>query len=68
MKKLILLYHQIKGENNMLTIIKWLILLSCSMLGMVILATDPTQQSLGFILAFGCFLLFALDFARNFID
>jgi len=68
MKKLILLYHQIKGENNMLTIIKWLILLSCSMLGMVILATDPTQQSLGFILFLGCFLLFALDFARNFIN
>ena len=52
----------------MLLIIKWLILLSCSMLGMVILATDPTQQSLGLIITFGCFLLFALDFARNFID
>jgi hypothetical protein len=57
-----------KKGKTMLTIIKWLILLSCSVLGMVILATDPTQQSLGFILAFGCFLLFALDVARNFIN
>jgi hypothetical protein len=52
----------------MLTIFKWLILISCSVLGMVIIATDPTKQSLGFILAFGCFLLFALDVARNFIN
>ena len=52
----------------MLTVIKWLILLSCSMLGMFILATDPSQQSLGLILAFGCFLLFALDVAKSFID
>jgi len=52
----------------MLTVIKWVLLLLCSVLGMVIIATDPTQQKLGFILAFGCFLLFALDFARNFID
>ena len=52
----------------MLTVIKWVLLLSCSILGMVILATDPSQQSLGFILAFGCFLLFALDVARNDIN
>jgi len=52
----------------MIIIIKWLILLSCSILGMVIIATDPTEQSLGFILAFGCFLLFAIDVARNFIN
>ena len=52
----------------MLTVIKWLIFISCSVLGMVIIATDPTQQSLGFILAFGCFSLFALDVARNFIN
>jgi len=52
----------------MIIIIKWLILLSCSILGMVIIATDPTEQSLGFILAFGCFLLFAIDVARSFID
>ena len=52
----------------MLTVIKWVLLLLCSMLGMIILATDPSQQSLGFILAFGCFLLFALDVARNDIN
>lgn len=52
----------------MLTVIKWVLLLLCSVVGMVILATDPTQQSLGFILAFGCFLLFALDVARSFIN
>ena len=68
MKKLILLYHQIKGVNNMLIVIKWVLLLLCSVVGMVILATDPTQQKLGFILAFGCFLLFALDVAKSFID
>ncbi len=52
----------------MLLVIKWVLLLLCSVMGMVILATDPNQQSLGLILAFGCFLLFALDVARNFID
>jgi hypothetical protein len=52
----------------MFTLIKWVLLLLCSVVGMVILATDPNQQSLGFILAFGCFLLFALDVARSFID
>lgn len=52
----------------MLTIIKWVLLLLCSVMGIVILATDPTQQRLGFILAFGCFLLFALDVAKSFID
>jgi hypothetical protein len=41
----------------MLTVIKWVLLLLCSVLGMVILATDPTQQSLGLILAFGCMYL-----------
>ena len=52
----------------MIIIIKWLIFLSCSILGMVIIATDPNHQNLGFILAFGCFLLFALDVAKSFID
>lgn len=52
----------------MLTVIKWLLLILCSVIGIVILATDPTQQKLGFILAFGCFLVFALDVARSFID
>lgn len=52
----------------MLIVIKWVLLLLCSVVGMVILATDPTQQSLGLILAFGCFLLFAIDVARNDIN
>ena len=52
----------------MLIVIKWVLLLLTSVLGIVILATDPSQQSLGFILAFGFFLLFAFDVARSFID
>jgi hypothetical protein len=52
----------------MFTVIKWVLLLLTSSLGMVILATDPNQQLLGLILTFGCFLLFALDLARSFID
>ena len=52
----------------MLLVIKWVLLLLCSVVGMVILVTDPNQQSLGLILTFGCFLLFALDVAKNFID
>ena len=52
----------------MLIVIKWVLLVLCSVMGMVILATDPNKQSLGLILTFGCFLLFALDVARNFID
>ena len=52
----------------MLIVIKWVLLLLTSVLGIVILATDPSQQSLGLILAFGCFLLFALDVARSFIN
>ena len=51
----------------MLTVLKWLILIFISVLGMV-MATDPNYQTTGLILAFGCFLLFALDVARNFID
>jgi len=52
---------------NMLTVIKWVLLLLLSVAGMV-LATDPNYQSTGLILAFGCFLIFALDVARNFIN
>jgi len=51
----------------MLTVFKWVLLILLSVAGMV-LATDPNYQTTGFILAFGCFLLFALDVARNFID
>ena len=55
-----------RGEI-MLTIFKWVLLILLSVAGMV-LATDPNYQTTGFILAFGCFLLFALDVARNFIN
>jgi|TARA_X000001382_G_C3125141_1_gene164462 hypothetical protein len=51
-----------------LTVFKWVSLLLLSVCGMVILATDPAQQSLGLMLALGCFLVFALDVARTFID
>jgi hypothetical protein len=30
--------------------------------------TMTTYTNLGFVLAFGCFLVFALDVARQFID
>ena len=52
--------------ESILVITKWILLLICSVIGMVILATDPEQQSLGLILTFGCFLLFAIDVARTF--
>ena len=52
--------------ESILIITKWVLLLICSVVGMVILATDPGQQSLGLILTFGCFLLFAIDVARTF--
>ena len=52
--------------ESILVITKWVFLLICSVIGMVILATDPGQQSLGLILTFGCFLLFAIDVARTF--
>jgi hypothetical protein len=49
----------------MLYVIKWVLLAICSALGMALI---PTMATTGFILAFGCFLLFALDVASNFID
>jgi len=54
--------------ESILIITKWILLLICSVVGMVILATDPTQQSLGLILTFGCFIVFALDVARTFTN
>ena len=51
----------------MITVFKWVLLILLSVAGMV-LATDPNYQTTGFILAFGCFLLFAIDVARNFIN
>tara|TARA_R100000742_G_C4240338_1_gene60151 strand:- start:251 stop:397 length:147 start_codon:yes stop_codon:yes gene_type:complete len=48
----------------MIYIIKWVLLALCSVMGMALI---PTYTTTGFILAFGCFLVLALDIARNFI-
>jgi hypothetical protein len=48
----------------MLYIIKWVMLALCSAMGMALI---PTMPSTGFILAFGCFIVLALDIARQFI-
>jgi len=53
--------------EGFLIVLKWVCLILLSVVGMV-LATDPNFSTTGFILAFGCFLLFALDVARNFIN
>tara|TARA_Y100000114_G_C11656796_1_gene276977 strand:- start:61 stop:318 length:258 start_codon:yes stop_codon:yes gene_type:complete len=49
----------------MLYVIKWVLLAICSALGMALI---PTMATTGFVLAFGCFLVLALDIARQFID
>lgn len=51
----------------MLQVIKSTLLLLCSIMGMMLVATTPYTTT-GFVLAFGCFLLFALDVASNFIN
>ena len=50
----------------MLQVIKSTLLLLCSIMGMMLITTP--YMTTGFVLAFGCFLLFALDVASNFID
>ena len=49
----------------MLYIFKWVLLALCSAMGMALV---PTMATTGFVLAFGCFLILALDIARTFID
>ena len=49
----------------MLHVIKWVLLAICSGYGYDV---NTYNMTTGFILAFGCFLLLALDVARNFID
>ena len=56
-----------KKMDSFLIVTKWVCLILLSVVGMV-LATDPNFSTIGFILAFGCFLIFALDVARNFIN
>jgi len=53
---------------GILIVLKWVLLLLLSISGMVILITDPNNQSLGLWLYFGCFFIFAIDVARSFID
>ena len=50
----------------MFQVIKSILLISCSIMGMMLIATP--YATTGFVLAFGCFLLFALDVASNFIN
>jgi hypothetical protein len=52
--------------EGFLIVIKWVCLILCSVIGMML--TTTIYSNLGFILAFGCFLIFALDIARNFIN
>ena len=52
--------------DGILLITKWVLLILCSVMG--IMLTMTTYTTLGFVLAFGCFLVFALDVARQFID
>ncbi len=53
-------------DQKMLQVIKSILLLLCSIMGMMLIPTP--YMTTGFVLAFGCFLLFALDVASNFID
>ena len=48
----------------MIQIIFWVLLGLCSALGMAII---PIHAELGAVIAFGCFLVLALDIARNFV-
>ena len=64
-----LLTNKRKDKNKMdgiLLITKWVLLILCSVMGMML--TMTTYTTLGFVLAFGCFLVFALDVARQFIN
>jgi len=48
----------------MLHVIKWVLLAMCSVIGMSII---PIYQTAGFVLAFGCFIVLALDIASEFV-
>jgi|TARA_B100001939_G_scaffold274512_1_gene242500 hypothetical protein len=49
----------------MMQIIFWVLLMLCSVLGMI---SIPVYPGLGTVVALGCFLVLAIDVARNFID
>jgi len=48
----------------MMQIIFWVLMGLCSALGMALI---PIHPQLGAVIAFGCFLVLALDIARSFI-
>ena len=52
-------------NNGFLICFRWVLLAICSGLGMALVPTFPAT---GMILAFGCFLIMAVDVARQFID
>tara|TARA_B100000131_G_scaffold281660_1_gene288355 strand:- start:308 stop:469 length:162 start_codon:yes stop_codon:yes gene_type:complete len=52
-------------NDGFLKVTFWVLLAICSGLGMALVPTFPAT---GMILAFGCFLIMALDVARQFID
>jgi len=53
-----------ESEALMIQIIFWVLLGLCSALGMAII---PIHPQLGAIVSFSCFLVLALDIARNFV-
>ena len=53
-----------ESEALMIQIIFWVLLGLCSALGMAII---PIHAELGTVIAFSCFLVLALDIARNFV-
>ena len=52
-------------NDGFLKVTFWVLLAICSGLGMALV---PTYPATGMIVAFGCFLVMALDVARQFID
>jgi hypothetical protein len=48
----------------MIQVIFWVLMGLCSALGFAII---PIHPQLGAVIAFGCFLVLALDIARNFV-
>ena len=49
----------------MLYVVKWVLLAMCSAMGMVLATTEYSPT--GMVLAFGCFIVLALDIARQFV-
>ena len=54
--------------GNMMKLTVWILMLSISLVGMLILVHDPELYKLGMVMYFGGFLVFALSVAKDFID